>query len=62
MAITIKLQINDDDIERIKRHAEMENLPVEEFIATAALRYIEQNEFIDELQLAEILENENLLD
>ncbi|MDH4262243.1 MAG: hypothetical protein OEV78_04265 [Spirochaetia bacterium] len=58
----ITLEINDEDMVRIKRHAEMENLSVEEFISTAALRYIDQNEFIDELQLAEILENENLLD
>jgi len=59
---TVTLQINDEDMARIKKHAEMENLSPEEFIVAAAMRYVEQNEFIDEMELADILENENLLD
>jgi len=62
MPTTIQLQINDDDLKRITRHAEMENLSINDFVLAAAMRYVEQNEFIDELQLAEILENEHLLD
>ncbi len=57
----ITVEIHEESMSKFKRHAEMENLSVAEFISVAALRYVEQNELVDEFELAQILDDENLL-
>ena len=61
MATEIILKIKDEDMERFQHHAQLENMSLAEFIEAAAIRYVDQNELIDEFELADILENENLL-
>ena len=58
----LTIEISDEDLSRIKKQADMEEMTVENFIATAALRYVDQNELVSEFELARLLEEENLLD
>jgi hypothetical protein len=59
---TITIHIDDENFKRFQRHAEMEELTLEKFVETAAIRYVEQNELINEFELARLLDEENLLD
>ncbi|MDH4199760.1 MAG: ribbon-helix-helix protein, CopG family [Spirochaetia bacterium] len=62
MAHKITIELSDEDLKRIEHHAKLESLSIPEFIAVAALRYVDQNELIDEFELVDILEKENLLE
>ncbi len=61
MPKTVTLRINDDLLDKLKHHAEMENRSISNFIETATLRYIEQTELVDEFEMSEMLNNEKLL-
>ncbi len=61
MPKTVTLRIDDKLLDRFKHHAELENRTISNFIETATLRYIEEVELVDEFEMAEILNNENLL-
>jgi antitoxin component of RelBE/YafQ-DinJ toxin-antitoxin module len=61
MAKTVTLRIDDKLLERFKVHAEEENRTLSNFIETAALRYVENVELIDEFEMQEILSNAHLL-
>ncbi len=61
MPKTVTLRIDDALLERFRRHAEMENRSISNFIETATLRYIEETESVDEFEMSEILSNEKLL-
>ena len=41
--------------------AECENRPLSNFIETAALRYLQEHELVDEFEMREISQNINLL-
>jgi len=58
---TVTLRIDDALMQKIKQYAEIENRTISNFIETATLRYIEQNELVDEFEMAEILTNRDLL-
>lgn len=61
MPKTVTLRIDDALMQKIKQYAEIENRTISNFIETATLRYIEQNELVDEFEMAEILTNRDLL-
>ena len=59
---TVTLRLRDSVYRRLLALAERDNLPLSNFIETAALRYIEQEEYVDEFEMQEILENKPLID
>jgi len=61
MAKTVTLRIDDELLERFKSHAKDENRTLSNFIETATLRYIEENDLVDEFEMQEILTNASLL-
>ena len=61
MAKTITLRLDDDFYKEIAEHAKSENRPISNFIEVATEHYILEQEFIDNLEMAEILANEKLI-
>ena len=60
MSKTVTLRLDDDTYRLFRRFAEDDNRPLSNFIETAAKRYIEESEFADEFEMAEIRTNEAL--
>ncbi len=61
MPKTVTLRIDDKLLQKLKLYAEAENRTISNFIETATLRYIENNELVDEFEMAEIVSNQELL-
>lgn len=59
---SVTIKIDHETFKQFESHAKLENMSIEEFICTAAQRYVDQNELIDEFELSEILEKEKLLE
>jgi predicted transcriptional regulator len=57
MAKVVTLRLDDEVYNIFKTIAEQENRPLSNFIETAALRYINEIEFVDEFEMAEIKSN-----
>ncbi|MBV6504680.1 MAG: hypothetical protein ILNGONEN_00230 [Syntrophorhabdaceae bacterium] len=62
MAKVVTLRLDDDIYHTFKTLADQENRPLSNFIETAALRYINEIEFVDEFEMAEINSNTGLKD
>ncbi|MCX5807037.1 MAG: CopG family transcriptional regulator [Proteobacteria bacterium] len=62
MAKVVTLRLNDKVYNAFKTIAEQENRSISNFIETAALRYINEIEFVDEFEMAEINSNTTLKD
>ena len=60
MSKTVTLRIKDSVYQRLRTLAERDNRPLSNYIETAALRYIEQEEYIDEFEMLEIEGNTSL--
>jgi len=60
MSKTITLRIRDEVYELFRTLAENDNRTLSNFIETAALRHIEENEFADEYEMVEIRDNKEL--
>ena len=60
MSKTVTLRLDDKVYERFKHLAEDDNRPLSNYIETAALRFIEEHEFIDEFEMKEIRKNADL--
>ena len=60
MSRIVTLRLKDDTYERFKTLAERENRPLSNFIETAALRFIEGDEFVDPFEMDEIRSNVDL--
>jgi predicted transcriptional regulator len=60
MSKTVTLRLNDRLYKRFRDLAEDENRPLSNFIETAALRFIEEHEYVDEFEMAEIKGNKSL--
>ncbi len=58
---TISLRLNESILEKFKLFAEIENRSLSNFIETAALRYVEEVELMDELEEQNIIKNVDLL-
>ena len=60
MSRTVTLRLKDSVYERLRTLAERDNRPLSNFIETATLRYLEQEEYIDDFEMLEIRENRPL--
>jgi len=60
MSQTVTLRLDDSVYKKFKGLAVHDNRPLSNFIQTAALRFVEQNEALDEFEMAEIRANTSL--
>ncbi len=60
MSKTVTLRLDDTVYRRLRRLAEQDNRPISNFIETAALRFVESAQFVDEFEMNEIRENTSL--
>ena len=60
MSKIVTLRLNDETYGLFRRFAEGDNRPLSNFIETAAKRYIEENEFVEEFEMVEIQGSESL--
>jgi len=60
MSRTITLRIKDNLYNLLRRLAEQDNRTLSNFIETSTLRYIEEHEYADEYEMAEIRGNQEL--
>ena len=60
MSRTVTLRLKDSVYERLRTLAERDNRPLSNFIETATLRYLAQEEYVDEFEMLEIRENRPL--
>ena len=60
MSKTVTLRLPDQNYERFRTLAKRENRPLSNFIETAASRYVETEQFVDEFEMAEIQGNAEL--
>jgi len=60
MPKTVTLRIDDNEYRTFKRFAEVENRTLSNFIETATLKYIQENELVDEYEMDEIRSNTQL--
>ncbi len=57
MAKTVTLQLDEKTYRLFRRLAEDDNRPLPNFIENAARRYVEESEFADSFEMAEIAGN-----
>ena len=60
MSKTVTLRLNDEIYNLFRNLAESENRPLSNFIETSVLRFIENNQFVDEYEMIEIQSNKDL--
>ena len=60
MSKTVTLRLNEEVYERFRNLADRDNRPLSNFIETAALRFIESEQFTDEFEMEEIRGNKSL--
>ncbi len=60
MSKTVTLRLNESVYKRFRDLAEDDNRSLSNFIETAALRFIEDHEYVDEFEMAEIKGNTSL--
>jgi predicted CopG family antitoxin len=61
MAKTITLRLKDDVYKIFAETAKAENRSLSNLIETAALKNIREQQFMDDIEMAEILSNDDLL-
>ncbi len=60
MSKTVTLRLNDRIYKLFRTLAENDNRPLSNFIETTALRYIEEHQYVDDFEMAEIKNNQEL--
>ena len=60
MSKTVTLRLNEQVYNKFRGLAQQDNRSLANFIETAVLRYIEEVEYADEFEMAEINSNEKL--
>lgn len=60
MSKTVTLRLDEKIYKKFRGLAKNDNRPLSNFIETAALRFIEEHEYVDEFEMAEIRDNVNL--
>ena len=60
MSKTVTLRLDDEVYRRFRALAARDNRPLSNFIETAALRFVEEHEYVDEFEMAEIRNNASL--
>ena len=61
MAKTITFRLQENKYQKFKQFAECDNRSISNFIENAALRFIEEEEFLDDFENDEILFNKELM-
>jgi predicted transcriptional regulator len=61
MSKVITIRLGEEEYKRIKAAAQADNRPISNFMETATLRFLEQTEFVDEREMAEIREDRQLI-
>jgi hypothetical protein len=61
MSKTVTLRLADAVYEELREAAQSENRPLSNLIETAALAKVREQQFVDDAEMAEILEDEKLL-
>lgn len=60
MSKTVTLRLNSEVYTKIKNFAENDNRSLSNFIETSTLRYIAEQEYLDEFEMEEIVNNSEL--
>jgi uncharacterized protein (DUF1778 family) len=60
MSKTVTLRLNENIYKLFRAMAESDNRTMSNFIETSALRFIEENEYVDDYEMEEIRENQQL--
>jgi predicted transcriptional regulator len=60
MSKTITLRLDDQVYQALRAYAERDNRPLSNFIETAAMRFLNENEIVDQYEMAEIRGNKTL--
>jgi len=60
MSKTVTLRLDEKVYKRFRSLAKNDNRPLSNFIETAALRFINENEYVDEFEMSEINGNSDL--
>ncbi len=60
MSKTVTLRLDESVYSKLSNWAARDNRPLSNFIETAALRFIEEHEIVDEFEMAEIEGNKAL--
>ena len=60
MSKTVTLRLDDKIYQRFRSLAKSDNRPLSNYIETAALRFVESSDFVDEFEMEEIRENTDL--
>lgn len=60
MPKTVSLRLDHKVYTKFRRLAERDNRPLSNFIETAALRFVESEQFVDEFEMDEIRANKRL--
>ncbi len=60
MSRTVTLRLPDDVHKKLRTLAERDHRTLSNFIETATLRYVEQSQFVDEFEMAELSDNVEL--
>ncbi len=60
MSKTVTLRLDEKVYKKFRNFAEHDRRPLSNFIETAALRFVEEHEYVDEFEMAEIKSNTKL--
>ena len=60
MSKTVTLRLDDKIYQRFRSLAKSDNRPLSNYIETAALRFVESSDFVDEFEMEEIRKNTDL--
>ncbi len=60
MSKTVTLRLKEDTYDLFRKLAKQDNRPLSNFIETAALRFIDESEYVDTFEMNEIEQNEDL--
>ncbi len=60
MSKTVTLRLKEDTYALFQKLAKQDNRPLSNFIETAALRFIDDSEYVDSFEMNEIEQNEEL--
>jgi predicted transcriptional regulator len=61
MSKAVTIRLGENEYRRIKAAAEADNRPLSNFMETATLRFLDQAEFVDEQEMAEIRRDKELM-
>jgi predicted transcriptional regulator len=61
MAKVVTVRLEEEQYNRIKAAARADNRPISNYMETATLRFLEQAEFVDEREMAEIRADKKLI-